>query len=97
VTGVQTCALPISRAHERRELVGERVPGLDLERLVERMPLEVEPRNALADELTAFVRAVRGESAPEPSADAGRAALALALAVRARIGETRRQVAGARV
>ena len=66
-----------------------------LARLITRVPLAVEPRNALADELAAFVAAVRGERAPEPDGHAGREALALALSIRERIQVSVRHLSGA--
>jgi predicted dehydrogenase len=63
--------------------------------LIRRVHIAIEPRNALADELGAFVAAVRGERGADPDGTAGRAALQLALTVRERIHESLRQATGA--
>lgn len=70
--------------------------GIDPEVLaaaIQRVPLTVEPRNALADELAAFIAAARGECAASPSGEDGRAALALALRIRHHMQEAQRHIA----
>lgn len=59
---------------------------------IQRVPIPVEPRNALADELAAFVAAARGERAASPSGEEGRAALALALRIRQQMQESQRHI-----
>lgn len=64
-----------------------RVPA-SLEDVSERVVLEAEPADALALELAAFVRSVRGAAEPVVTGAEGRAALALALRVTAAIEST---------
>lgn len=63
------------------------VPGgvTSLEELVEHVPLQAPPADALGLELASFVHSVRGERAAVVTAEEGRAALALALRVTAAI------------
>ncbi len=59
---------------------------------IHRVPLTVESRNALADELVAFIAAARGEAATCPSGEEGRAALVLALRIRQLMQDAQRQI-----